>query len=76
MKIKKMRIEDLDGSLADYRLYKTTTERLEKEILVEKGKLQQLEKDLEDAKKNLDKEKRKIYSIIDDIHEDESKGSG
>jgi hypothetical protein len=35
--------------------------------------MQQIQKDLEDAERAFDKEKRKIYSIIEDIYTDESK---
>ena len=73
MKIKRMNIEDLDGSLSNYRIYKSKIERLEREVEVEKGKYQQLQRDLEDAQKLLDKEKKKIYSIIEDLYTDESK---
>jgi signal transduction histidine kinase len=72
MKIKRMNIEDLDGSLSDYRIHKAKIKRLETEIAVEKGKFQQLQRELEDAQKLFDKEKRKIYSIIEDLY-DESK---
>ena len=73
MKIKRMSIEDLDGSLGNYRIHKSKIERLEKEVSVEKGKLQQLQKDLEDAQRLFDKEKRTIYRIVEDLYADESK---
>lgn len=73
MKIKLQTIEHLDGALSEYRLYEAKIKRLKAELAVEKGKMQQIQKDLEDAEKAFDKEKRKIYSIIEDIHADESK---
>ena len=70
---KKLNIEDLDRALSDYRLFKSKADRLQTDVLIKKGQLEQLYKELEEAQNLLDKEKRKIYSVVEDLYTNESK---
>jgi hypothetical protein len=74
-KTKKYTMDQLDHSLSDYRLYKDKLKRLDSELIVLKGKIQEVNKQIEDAAYSLNKEKRKIHSIIEDLDKDDFKSS-
>ena len=66
-KDKKYSIDELDESLVKYRFHKSAVLNLEQAISVQKGKLQQLHLEHENESKQLERERRKIYGIVNDL---------